>query len=205
MNGDLVSFRVFMVSFEPPAPVSPAPGVRVCELETDNCAVTEAGGTAMLEASEGEIALSTDEGGLDPHIYPAILSPGGPLFTLSSGTLAHVEEMFALMDSQYPQQGPGGIWVGRMPQGAMLTLLNGTGKPFYADDDAKQSWSPDLTATTSTGGGGFLEVAPGEYQVEVSGTSGSCTPARGWPGDSENTVRVPVREGYISHTVMKCD
>lgn len=204
-NGELVSLRVSINSFEPPGPSDAVEGRSICELETDNCVVTDAEGFATLEGSAGEIALSMDGAGVAPYIYTYILRAGGPPLVLFSATESRLEEMFGLVMSPYPMEGTGAIWVSALPEGAMLTLLGATGKAFYAEDDAKWSWSSDLSAVTARGGGGFVEVPPGDYQVEVSGTSKNCLPARGWPGDSENTIRMLVREGYLSATQMQCD
>ena len=180
--------------------------VRVCVLDTGNCAVTNSSGNATLEVfAEQETAYTMEEGGLAPHIYMHVPRVGVPL-GVGNSTVARMEENFGLVDSPYPMRGTGAIWVSGSPEGATLTLLNGTGKPFYTEDNERQSWNPDLTAATSPRlGGGFVEVVPGDYQVEVSGTSESCVPARGWPGDSVNTVRMPVREGYLSSARVECE
>jgi len=204
-NGEPVSLLVYISSFEPPLPADGVEGLSICELETDNCVVTDAGGYATLEGSAGEIALSMEGAGMGPYIYTYILRAGGPPLALGNATESRFEEMFGLVMSPYPMEGTGAIWVSGLPEGTRLTLLNGTDKPFYAEGDVKQSWNPDLSAATSREGGGFVEVAPGDYQIAVSGTSKNCLPARGWPGDSENTVRMPVREGYLSSARLKCD
>jgi hypothetical protein len=201
-----VPLSVFMTSYEPPTLPGVVEGMRICELETANCAVTDEGGLATLEASaEQEIALTMEKEGFGPYIYTYAVPAKASQLLLGNATDARFEEMFGLVMSPYPMEGTGSIWVSGSPEGAMLTLLGATGKAFYADDDVKASWSLDLTAATANGGGGFVEVPAGEYQVEVTGTSKSCFPVRGWPGDSENTVRMPVREGYLSSARMLCD
>jgi hypothetical protein len=86
---------------------------------------------------------------------------------------------------------------------ATLELLGTTGKVFYVDEDG--NWSLDLTATTSAGHGGFVELSPDEYQVEIGGAAENCVVARGWPSDLENTIRVPVRAGYVTIARVDCD
>lgn len=83
--------------------------------------------------------------------------------------------------------------------GATFEILGTTGESFYVDDDG--SGSSDLSATTSQGAGGFVEVSPGEYELQISGEVTNCEVLRGWPSDSEDTMRVPVREGY--HTITR--
>ena len=133
---------------------------------------------------------------MGPYIYTYILRSSGPPLALGNATDARFEEMFGLVNSPYPMSGTGADWVSGSPEGAVLRLLDGTGKPFYAEDDVKQSWNPDLSAATSNGGGGFVEVAPGEYQVEVSGTSKNCIPARG--GQVTRTTPLGCPSGKVS-------
>ena len=205
-NGEPVPLAVFMTSFEPPMSPEVVEGMLICELGTANCAVTDEGGLATLEVSAGqEIALTMEKEGFASYIYTYVVPVDGGMMILGNATDARFEEMFGLVMSPYPMEGTGSVWVSGSPEGAVLTLLGATGKAFYADDDVKASWSLDLTAATANGGGGFVEVPAGEYQVEVTGTSENCFPARGWPGDSENTVRMPVREGYFSSARMLCD
>ena len=202
-GGEPVPLTVFMTSFEPPTVAEVVEGMRICELDTANCAVTDEGGLATLEVSAGqEIALTMEKEGFVPTIYTYVVPADGGRMLLGDATDARFEEMFGLVMSPYPMEGTGTVWVSGSPEGAVLTLLGATGKAFYADDDVKASWSLDLTAATANGGGGFVEVPAGEYQVEVTGASENCFPVRGWPGDSENTVRMPVREGYFSSARM---
>jgi len=87
------------------------------------------------------------------------------------------------------------------------------GERFYYDV-ATEQYSLDLEATTGAPSanllplaeGGFTEVAPGEQQFEFGGTIGDCSLVSwGWPGDTPNTIRVPVRDGYITYGSMVCD
>ena len=87
--------------------------------------------------------------------------------------------------------------------GATYDLLNETAELYYRDEAGIAT--PGLTATTSNGQGDFVEVPPGEYQVEFGGTAMNCTPGFGWPGDAAQRIKVPVRVGYISWGSMNCD
>jgi hypothetical protein len=88
------------------------------------------------------------------------------------------------------------------------------GEPFYYDA-ATEQYSLDLEATTGAptavllplAEGGFTEVTSGEQQFEFGGTAGDCSrPSWGWPVDgAPNTIRVPVREGFITYGSMICD
>jgi len=115
------------------------------------------------------------------------------------------------MGSPYPMEGTGMIFVDVESSamgtaavvGATLELIGATGKRYYRDMDA--NFDPDLTATTALGGGGFLEVSPGTYVVEIGGTAENCVIRKGWPGATDNTVKLPVLEGYMSRATVDCD
>ena len=87
--------------------------------------------------------------------------------------------------------------------GATFDLLGTEGKPYYLDEEL--NWSPDLTATTSFGVGGFVEVSPGVFEVEIGGTAENCLVVRGWHSDSQNAIRLPVREGFTTVARVDCD
>ncbi len=205
-NGEPASLLLFITSFEPPNPAGPVEGMEICRLETTDCVVTDPDGYATVKGfADEEVAFTMKKEGFGSYIYTYTMRASGPPLPLGNATESRFEEMFELVMSPYPMEaGAGALWVSGSPEGAVLNLVGATGKPFYAADDGKQTWSTDFTAATPQGGGGFVEVAPGEYQVEVSGTSENCVPARGWPGASANTVRMPVREGYLSSARMDC-
>ena len=63
--------------------------------------------------------------------------------------------------------------------------------------------SLDLTETTAFANGGFSEVAPGEVEVRLGGAN--CVPDSAWPGSEDNTVSIPVDEGFFSWVTVICD
>jgi hypothetical protein len=72
----------------------------------------------------------------------------------------------------------------------------------YNDEEGRRSL--DLTETTSFGYGGFVEVPPGEFQINLGGTAQQCDLGSQWPGDVENSVAFPVRENYITGLTANC-
>jgi hypothetical protein len=83
-------------------------------------------------------------------------------------------------------------------------LVDATPDGYYQDEAGIPT--PDLTATTSDGRGGFVEVSAGEHEVEFGGTATTCTLGFGWPADAANRIRVPIRVGYITAGIMNnCD
>jgi hypothetical protein len=85
--------------------------------------------------------------------------------------------------------------------GATLRLVDATGISYYLDDEGNMRH--DLNATASLGVGGFVEVQPGDFQVEIGWTP-ACFPEQAWPGDAENQIIVPVRAGYLTTTYVNC-
>jgi len=103
----------------------------------------------------------------------------------------------------------GRISIGVGFSGATIDLFDSDGpvaaKRYYVDEGP--IWRLDLTATTTTGGGGFLEVSPGEYVVQFGGTAINCIPVpMGWPVlFVPNSIRLPVRAGYITQATATCE
>jgi len=181
-------------------------GVRVCELGTGNCEVTDANGRTTLDLpADQETSYTLDREGYASYLESTVVPAGGSMATRFMATGQYIADMHKLVNSPYPMEGTGAIHVGLSPDlaGVTFTLLNGAGKAYYLDEE--RNFRLDLTGTTSTGGGGFTEVSPGEYQIEIGGTAVNCQPSGvGWAGDSTNTVRVLVREGYRSRAALLC-
>jgi hypothetical protein len=76
------------------------------------------------------------------------------------------------------------------------------GIPYYSEGAVWVSLEPD--STTDLGTGGFLEVAPGQVEIEIGGMATRCELGWGWPGSATNTIRVPVQEGHITHASVSC-
>ena len=181
-------------------------GVQLCETGTSNCVMTDAGGIGKLQLPvDQETSFTVEKEGYASYLVPKIIPAEGAVLAKAMATDARIEDMCGRLTTAYPMEGTGAIFVqlDDSVAGATFNLLGTIGKAFYRDEE--MNWSLDLTATTSDGGGGFVEVSPGEYQIEIGGTAQNCVLIRGWPGDSENSVRVPVREGYLSTARLTCD
>jgi hypothetical protein len=122
---------------------------------------------------------------------------------------ALLETQYARVMSPYPPVGTGTVFVAVRAlgdggiEGATLKLIGATGEAFYLDEDGH--WALGLPATTSAAQGGFVEVSPGVVEVEIGGTASNCLVVYGWPSDSANTTRLPVREGFMTVAVVRCD
>jgi len=186
--------------------VGPAVDVEICDTGTTNCVQTDDIGAATLEGMpvDQEVSSTLDKDGLASYLDSYIVSATGFVVVHGMATEQRLTDQFERMMSPYPMVGTGMIFVdtGTLV-GATFKLVGTDGKAFYRDADG--NFDPDLTATTAFGGGGFLEVSsPGEYEVEIGGTADNCVIIRGWSGDSDNTVKLPIQEGYMSTAIVAC-
>lgn len=185
--------------------IGAAVGVQICQTYTTNCVETGDLGSAFLEVPvDQEVSATMDKDGFNRVLNSFVVPEGGSGFSLGLATEQRIKDQCGLMESPYPMDGTGMIYIdtGTLV-GVTLELIGTTGKRFYRDLDA--NFDPDLTATTAYGGGGFLEVIPGEYVVEIGGTAENCVIRKGWPGAADNTVKLPVQEHYMSTAVVACD
>jgi hypothetical protein len=194
--------------FETGGGFGPLEGVQLCETDTTNCAMTDDGGNAAVDLPvDREISYTLHKPGYVPHLRADVLSVDGSYVPTSMSTDANTSSQYERVMSPYPMQGTGSIVaqafsdeLGIRPiAGATFELISAAGKAHYGDDDG--NWSLNLSATTTQGSGGFTEVSPGEHEMAISGAVENCQVLRGWPSDSGNTMRVPVREGH--HTISR--
>lgn len=191
----------------------PLEGVRICELDTDNCVTSNEAGKASLDLpANQEVAYTAEKEGYGAFLTAFVFDEN---FNGVSSEPMHTDEQLAAIAAQLEVQYPwtSGIFGNAtVPDRAGVTfeLVEGTGKRFYGDQTG-YSLEPDSTSgvrvwPSPLGAGGFAELAVGEYQVEFGGTAADCNVISfGWPGDAPNRVRIPVRVGYISYGSLKCD
>ena len=179
-------------------------GVRICEVGTQNCATSNEEGKATLELPGCEDVAWTFEkegyGGLaGADVTDDTLDAGPFTWGLLPNELAEVwsDEL----ETTYPWTGtfhravPGRV-------GATYELVDEAAKTFYMDEAGRPSL--DLTATTSRGNGGFVDLAPGEIEVEFGGTATDCVASIAWTSSRPNTMRVPILDGFVMVGSMRC-
>jgi len=180
-------------------------GVKVCEMDmTDDCVWTDAEGKATLMLPVGETGYTMDKEGYTPWMHPHTIPADGAAALSTIPAAQHTADGHNRVGSPYPMRGTGTIAVSTNPPFAGVTfeLVAATGVAWYMDEE--HGWSPDLSATTSRGAGGFTEVTPGDVQVKLGGTADGCTPVSSASGEEPNSIRVPVREGYVSVVGVVC-
>jgi hypothetical protein len=212
--GGTAELLIFTGDWNPDAPPTPLPppleGVEVCEADTTNCDVTDTTGFATLWLPRGEVVLTLNKDGYSPLLGSEVVPPHSGLYTsFPPDSVERVSEQMALVGSPYPDESTGRVsltvYRGRpeFAVGATLELIPEAGKGYYADEN--NDLTTELTATTSAGFGGFSELEPGEYQIEVGGDVGNCEVYRGWLGDAPNRVRFAVRAGHGTKVRVDCE
>lgn len=185
------------------------PGVTVCETETTNCDLSDSTGRAELQLPiDQEISYTNEKEGYGSQLRADVLSAAGETVSPWMRVDSLLEARYESVMSPYPEVGTGTVFVLVRAQdggleGATLKLIGATGKAFYLDENG--DWSLGLAATTSFGQGGFVEVNPGEIEVEIGGTASNCAVVYGWPSDSANIIRLPVLEGFMTVAAVLCD
>jgi hypothetical protein len=226
---EIASLFGWVFEFDPPPIEVPVKGVRVCQLDTDKCSVSDSHGFVEIQVQRNheEIAFTVEKEGYGSWVYPNVtderfpeagFDPSNPArFPMyRHETLAEIAEQIG---TPYPWEG--GIvglvrWVSPT-KGVRFIAVGPTadevGPSFYFDASTQQ-YSVELEATTvqwglpdfPLGEGGFAGVSPGVQQFEMAGAAGICDHASwAWPGDAPNRIRVPVLEGYQTYGSMRCE
>jgi hypothetical protein len=204
---------VLIRAFEYKGPNDPTPpfaGVQVCQTDTDNCTWTEEDGEARLALwPEERIALSAAKEGylslLQPYVPDAPACGRQCTVTFVMFSDEDVARDFESLQSPYPQRDTGSVTIFVNPPpfpGATFTLVTATGKAFY--EEGNGTLHLELEATPPSGMGGFVDVSPGDHQIELGGSAQDCAPALAWPGDRSNRITVPIRAGHWTTAGVVC-
>jgi hypothetical protein len=130
-----------------------------------------------------------------------VIPANGEEYAFEMATVQFMVEQHDRLMSPYPPRGTGTVQLYGAWAGAIFELLGATGTAYYVRENG--DWRGDLTATTYQGGGGFVEVGPSDFQINLGGTAVNCSVAWGWPGGA-NSIRFPVREGYTTAASVTC-
>jgi hypothetical protein len=185
-------------------------GVELCETDdAANCETTDSNGEATLFLPVNEETGFTAE----RQLYGSYLVPVKTPADAEPFALYMVPE--AIIEGWYqdvPLEDVGRI-------ACEITGLAGVTFDLFDDEGPVEeprqlfrvvglppTYDEELTETTAAGVGVFLEISPGEYEVQVGGTAGDCVLETGWPPArfSEHTVRFPVRAGYTTRIDLRC-
>ena len=183
-------------------------GVELCETDTTNCATTDATGAAQIDLPANQaVSYTVSKDGYGPYLAVDVTDETFRASTWPMLSDALLTDNAAALGIEYPWTG-GAIALAVFPPTAGVTfdlvVPDETAKRYYVDE-AGAPTGLDLTETTLWGRGAFVELSPGEHEVEFGGNPTNCIPGLAWPGDAANRITVPVRVGYISNGSMHCD
>ena len=208
-----VTLNLTVNDFTPGQTAAPVPNAEVCVLDTEDCMTTDADGLAVVALpSNVETGLTITANGFNPTLLAQTTDAdfaSDQTTTLLSETIA--TGLAALLDIDYPVVGTGVIAVttlfaqpegGGIP-GMTLDLTDGTGTGYYITADGVPTY--DLMASSSFGGGGFVEVAPGVVEIDIGGSPGGCGVGQAWPGTTATSIRLPVQDGSVTFSFVFCE
>ncbi len=218
-GGDgLVTFILRPTEVTADGSVAPLVGVMVCEVTSDTCTESNEAGTAILRVpADQELTITMKKEGYGSWVTGAVSDENRELTTIRRMfTHAQLEAVAADLGTPYPWRG-GIVGLVRYPPHVGVTFspvgdtADAVGDSFYLDA-MTEAYSADLEATTAhseswlapLGDGGFTDVTPGEQVFEIGGAAGDCQRSWAWPGDTPNTIRVPVLEGYRTYGSWRC-
>ena len=72
--------------------------------------------------------------------------------------------------------------------------------PFYTNSSGLPS--TELTATSSHGGGVWLNLQPGRHTLLPSNLPAECTVLLGW--GTVEAIEIPIQEGYVTFMRVEC-
>ncbi len=198
-------------------------GVELCQADTDNCALSDAVGVALIDVPvDQEIAFTAEKEGYAPWIFGDVSNDDAELITVRR-IYTH-EQMTEVMERQlggsYPPTA-GVVGLVRFPThmagGVTFTAVGDTGNEvgdsFYFDG-ATGEYGTEHAATgpynglgylLPLGDGGFMSVTDGVQTFELGGSGDPCVVSWGWPGDAPTQMRVPVRAGYRTYGSWNCE
>jgi hypothetical protein len=190
----------------------PLAGVRVCQLDEDNCETsTEAGRVALVLPANIETGYTAEKEGYGPYLTTFTT---GDAFPGTSSEPMHTPEQLEAIAAPFDVSWTDGMLATlAYPQltGATVSLVGVTGTPLYLDP--LEGYTSELDSSIAGGWwpqpfgmAAFAGLSDGEHVVEFGGAAADCGPSRwGWPGDAPNRVRVLVRAGYITTAGVHCD
>jgi hypothetical protein len=212
----------------------PLEGVEVCaeyEDATKRCETSDAAGRATLEVrTNTPFTLTVERQGYGSQIfgwtigeqhYGASWYPDEPISNFVLWPDAQLAAVAAELETPYPLLEDGMVGLTCCAEEEVVLAgvtfapvgptIDDVGDAFYATAPPDQ-YSLGLVETPAAFlwpsampllEGGFTKVAPGVQQFEISGAVGNCR-GGGWPSDTANRIRVPVRAGFITRGYFNC-
>lgn len=203
-SGATVSYIATITGLLAPDPPSkpdfvdlgPMVGAKVClRGDATKCSTTDSAGFVEVKGipSNANIAMLISHADYGKNLlqYVTTTAPevhGPPLLALTDQ-----KKGLTQMGCASPMPvGKGMLYIG-LPAGSSVALpLSPGAKLVYFGDDGVPD--PKLTAVSLTntkfGGAVACDIAPGEYPLDVTGTTGSCQMIEGWPSAQHTLLAV---------------
>jgi hypothetical protein len=181
--------------------------VEVCDTDTGRCAMTGPNGVATLEIEAGQRhSITAEKEGYASHLVPNVLENWwGRTIRLHMVSNQEMAQQHGRVGADYPMRDSGTVIVHLEQEyaGATFELIDATGDPFYYDEEGR--WSTAIGETTLPWArGGFVNVSEGEFDVQIGGAAWRCIPFNAWPGQLVDSIRFPVRAGYLTVASARC-
>ncbi|MFT7518038.1 MAG: hypothetical protein ACI9MC_000162 [Kiritimatiellia bacterium] len=188
--------------------------VRVCIAEIDRCTTTDGQGHFLVEQlpEDTDVTVLIDKDGLFPVALPHHTADSEPPWDKTLLTTGLMESQANRADTELdPELGHFTFMVhqahfseGKVEQseGVALRLEPSGGVPYYLTSGLQRA-DPDLTATTRSGGGGVLNLSPGDYLVHFQ-AGGPCSRILSWDFAPGEPVPVPILAGRGTYIDVLC-
>ena len=208
-----VQFRMDVIAFTPGMGDVPLEGAEVCVRDTDNCETSDSSGFVTLTLpANSEITLTVVKEGYTPTLSPQLT------------TNEDVDEYRTALIDEQTSSLLAGVLGTPYPLTAGVVAISALTEPLRAEDNgipgirySTAGYAPyyldemsfptfELDATTAPDGvGGFVEMEAGVYEVTLGGDAVNCDIASAWPGNSDDTIRVPAEVGFFTQAFIACD
>jgi hypothetical protein len=208
-----VEFRMDVIGFTPGMGDVPLEGVEVCVLDSDNCDTSDSDGFVTLTLpANSEVTLSVLKEGYTPTLSPQ-LTGDQDVDELRTALLDEQTSslLAGVLGTEYPLVG-GVVAISALFEPlrqddngiAGITFTSAGSAPYYLNESGFPTY--DIEATTEPdGAGGFVELDSGVYEVVVGGAASNCEVASAWPGSTDDSIRLPVADGFFTQAFIACD
>jgi hypothetical protein len=192
------------------SPRGPLSGVSVCIKDTQQCATTDADGTATLPIpAHGQVAVSFVASGFRSVLVPLTTAGNPPRLTV---TMESVRARFARVGVTAPDGDTGTLTVktwsiegtGKAMEGVALSVVPPTSEAMYSAPDG--ALTRDRKDTSSLGSATFAGLRPGTVEVVAGPAEVICVPsAWAWPSTNPSSLTAPpVAAGFTTEVSMQC-
>jgi hypothetical protein len=176
-------------------------GLDVCVMETDNCAMTDDIGLALLTVpADSDIGVTIEGEGYTPTLLPYSTTSDDLIADIFLAPLEVMELVFADMDLDLSK----GHVSNTLYEGAGYTAEIDTGETIHYWNDYSTAIDGDATSTTASGRFSALNVTADTVTVTVEGP-GTCTARDRYATSGPNEVVLPILPGFFSGLTMDCE